>query len=75
MTREYRNSRKPHHPILGGIYENEGGGVFECEMELPGNDAIMRNVKSDWVFVAHGIGMYEDCKIDWDYSTGGHFDK
>lgn len=37
--------------------------------------AILQNVASKWTFKAHGLGMYEDGSVDWDYSTGGHFVK
>ena len=29
--------------------------------------------ESGWTFKAHGLGMYSDGRIDWDYSTGGRF--
>ena len=37
--------------------------------------AIMQNVASKWTFRAHGLGMYEDGSVDWDYSTEGRFVK
>ena len=74
-SREYYDSRKPFHPEHGVVYENEGGGMYECTSWK--NDdtdtALFRNVKSGWHFVAHGIGIYADGKIDWDYSTSGTF--
>ena len=74
MTKAYRDSRKPFAPLFGFTYENQGGGTFECLSHgADENSAIMRNVKSGWTFVAHGIGVYEDAKIDWDYSTGGAY--
>ena len=35
----------------------------------------MKNIKSGWTFMAHGIGIYIDSRIDWDYSTGGRFEE
>ena len=26
-----------------------------------------------WHFRAHGVGIYPDGRIDWDYSTAGQF--
>lgn len=64
-------------PQPGEFYQNHGGGIFECIKILNSkNDgAIMQNFASGWTFMAHGIGVYEDGSIDWDYSTGGHFVK
>ncbi len=76
MTKEYRDSRKPFTPEVGGLYENEGGGIFRCLYvfeQLYKNAATMRNERSGWTFEAHGIGVYKDGRIDWDYSTGGQF--
>lgn len=58
------------------VYENEGGGFYRCLSSDPTVDiAIMQNIKSGWMFVAHGIGIYIDGRIDWDYSTGGRFEE
>lgn len=35
----------------------------------------MVNVLSGWSFLAHGVGIYPDGRIDWDYSTDGRFTK
>lgn len=72
-TKDYYKTRKPFRPEFRVIYENEGGGHFECLSKAPERIAIMRNIKSGWTFTAVGIGIYEDGKIDWDYSTGGTF--
>ena len=39
------------------------------------HNAILRSVFSGWEFLAHGVNMYEDGTIDWDFSTGGYFNK
>ena len=75
MTNEYRDSRRTFQPEVGGLYENEAGGIFRCSSVsrwTPGT-ATMRNERSGWTFEAHGIGVYKDGRIDWDYSTGGYF--
>lgn len=73
MTKEYRESRKPFTPARGTEYVNEGGGTYRCVGSGSSRASTMMNVKSGWMFTAHGIGIYEDGKIDWDYSTGGRF--
>ena len=72
MTKEYIKTRKPFEPEEREEYENEGGGTFRCVRSY-GTDAVMRNTRSGWEFIAHGIGIYEDGRIDWDYSTYGSF--
>ena len=72
MTREYRDSRKAFRPEVGGVYENQGGGIFRC-LKSGRDRSKMQNVRSGWTFQAHGVGVYADGRIDWDYSTGGVF--
>ena len=38
-------------------------------------NAEMRNIQSGWTFTAHGVNIYEDGSIDWDFSTNGRFEK
>lgn len=74
--RAYYKTRKSFTPRAGETYENEAGGTFLCvsgRMGVGPAIATMRNLKSGWQFIAHGVGIYEDGKIDWDYSTGGRF--
>lgn len=74
MTKEYRDSRKTFQPEVGRLYENESGGIFRClRIDAYGQTATMRNERSGWTFEAHGIGIYKDGRIDWDYSTDGYF--
>lgn len=70
--REYYKARRRFQPEIGEIYENEGGGRFEC-IAIGPDTATMRNEDSDWTCVAHGVGIYPDGRIDWDYSTGGYY--
>ncbi len=62
-------------PEQGKRYTNAGGGTFLCLRSEPNGEAVMQNVKSLWTFEAHGCGIYEDGTMDWDYSTGGHFER
>lgn len=67
-------SRKRFVPVTGGYYRNAGGGDYVCLRAVNAEDtAIMQNRASKWTLTAHGIGIYDDGTIDWDYSTGGYF--
>ena len=70
-------NRKPFTPQPGTGYKNQGGGIFDC-IGTPdperGDAVLMRNRASGWTFYAHGIGIYDDDSIDWNYSTDGHFE-
>lgn len=57
----------------GEIYENKGGGRFICLCDANGEITKLCNVASGWTLYAHVITMYDDGKIEWDFSTGGHF--
>lgn len=70
---EPKNTRKAFNPIPRTIYANAGGGTFKCIHNLDDGKAVMQNIRSGWTFTAHGIGIYEDGTIDWDFSTGGVF--
>lgn len=62
----------------GKIYRhrNAASGIFLC-LRTDGTGAVaqLRNLVSGWTFWAHGCGFYQDGSIDWDYSTGGHFQR
>ena len=75
MKKDYYNSRKSFTPEVGGVYENESGGIFRClgAAHWINNAVVMQNVRSGWTFKAHGVGIYKDGRIDWDYSTDGYF--
>ena len=68
-------NRKPFTPQPGASYRNQGGGNFVCIAATEENDVfIMQNQASGWTFNAHGVGIYDDDSIDWNYSTNGHFE-
>lgn len=76
MDREYLRTRRDFAPSKGSTYNNLGGGCYRCVGTggfLGRYDAQMQNTTSGWTFTARGIGIYEDGKIDWDYSTNGYF--
>lgn len=65
--------------VEGRVYQNRGGGKFCCLASWgePGGEskAVVRNVASGWRCLAHNVTMYADGRIEWDYSTGGFFDR
>lgn len=71
------DKRTPFSPEPGKIYElaSPSGGKFYCESRGSLFSAWMVNVLSGWYFLAHGVGIYPDGRIDWDYSTHGRFTK
>ena len=81
MSKEIKTAqyltRTPFSPEPGKIYElaSPSGGRFLCQKLQYGSqfNAWMVNVRSGWSFLAHGVGIYPDGRIDWDYSTGGQF--
>lgn len=76
MTTEKRQNPRRFIPSIDGIYENAGGGTYRCELPLGDScDAWMQDTASGWTLLAHGIVRYENGTIEWDYSTGGHFEK
>lgn len=67
-------------PKYGEIYENHGGGFFRCIDRHPLQysksrewNACFQNIKSGWILMAHDIRQYADGRIDWAYSTNGHW--
>lgn len=76
MSKESK-TRAPFSPEPGKIYElaSPSGGRFYCESRPSCSlfDAWLINVRSGWYFLAHGVGIYPDGRIDWDYSTAGQF--
>ena len=57
----------------GALYDNISGGTFRAYSD--GSTAMLSNISSGWTFVAHEIQLYDNGKIEWAYSTGGHYDK
>lgn len=76
MASVIKMKRTKFTPEIGTEYENISGGTYKCLSSgngLPIGCATMQNTKSRWTFIAHGIGIYDDGTIDWDYSTSGCF--
>lgn len=76
MLKKLIKRRKPFVPTVGNVYRNEGGGTYKCLSVSPElNTARMVNTVTGWTFTAHGLGVYPDNTIDWDWSKNGYFDK
>lgn len=69
----YYRTRKPFAPERGAVYENAGGGRYTCVSGSPYAHAAVMRSAGGWQFLAIGLGVYPDGKIDWDYSIGGCF--
>lgn len=70
------NERKSFIPEVGKVYENAGGGFYECTRSVTAYDPpaiTMKNIRSGWTCDVHGLGIYPDGRIDWDRSSGGRF--
>ena len=48
--------------------------IYKCIKTTGIQTAIMQNKETRWTLEAHGLAYYEDGSIDWDFSTGGHFE-
>lgn len=52
---------------------------IECIQSLPLHDsfspytALVRSTITGWTMIIHGINVYSDGTIDWDFSTDGHW--
>ena len=79
------DERKPFAPVFGEVYVNKNGCTYRCidrvppEMRADPCNALMQSTYvasyGSWTFMAKGVGIYPDGKIDWDYSTGGTWEK
>lgn len=65
-----------HAALLEGeTYENKAGGRYRVLRQINRDSYDMTNTMSGWTLRAHVITMYEDGKIEWDYSTEGRFER
>lgn len=74
-------------PVVGQIYTNRCGSAFRCtrnrfydseetmrrSLALGEHIASMERVTDGWSLDAHGVILYEDGTIEWNYSTNGRF--
>ena len=64
---------KYFRPTVNEIYTNKNGSQYRC-LSADGFDAEMIHTTSKWRFKALGCHMYDDGKIEWNWSIGGYFD-
>lgn len=59
---------------IGRTYTNRNGNEYLCiGHAYNGDGSIMERTKDSWTLTAHGITVYNDGTIEWDYSTGGRW--
>lgn len=56
---------------------HESSAIYECieavDDYYSSHTYRLRHIITGWELVAHGVNMYGDGSIDWDFSTGGFF--
>lgn len=57
---------------VGQTYRNRNGSDYICK-QVGSDGTILERTTDRWTLEAHGINLYEDGTIEWDYSTGGHW--
>lgn len=57
----------------GCTYTNRNGNDYLCKSIPDENSAVMERLTDGWTLTAHGIQMYGNGTIEWDYSTGGRW--
>lgn len=63
--------RRRFTPEIGTIYLNRNGSEYICTAVHETGGAVMERLKDGYSLNAHGLLMYDDGTIEWDYSTGG----
>ena len=72
---------KRFQPVRGCSYNTRNGTEYRCDGVMPSKhinqpawDARFVSVKTGWIFLACGLWLHEDdLTVEWDYSSGGHF--
>lgn len=57
----------------GQVYRNRNGNDYLCLENVEPGVVKLERVSNGWTLLAHGICVYEDGTIEWDWSTGGHW--
>ena len=67
-------------PEIGQIYSLKNGGEYRCiqvsdvdRVEQGECSAVLVRDKDGWTLTAHGLQKNANGKVEWDYSTGGHW--
>lgn len=58
---------------VGQVYRNRNGWDYKCLRNVEPGVVELERVSDGWTLLAHGICMYEDGRIEWDYSAGGRW--
>lgn len=80
MAKERREQirKLPDKPLVGETYPNAGSEYRVRAFCADDDTALVENVASGWVCVAHHPALYEtqgkDVELQWRYSTLGHFE-
>lgn len=65
-------------PQEGVVYENRNGRRYLCVSSPTEKDtdegATMQRVSDGWTLKAHNVYLYPDGTVEWDFSTGGHWE-
>ena len=71
-NRRTNNMENRHYfrPTVNKVYTNKNGSQYRC-LSADGFNAEMMNTESKWRFKALGCQMYDDGKIEWNWSIGG----
>lgn len=69
-------------PEIGRIYTLKDGGEYRClwvshtdRVEQGECSAVMIRDKDGWKLTVHGLQQSDNDRVEWDYSTGGHWAK
>lgn len=67
----------PFTPEPGDLCELPFGGRYVCVRVTDNrqHNAMLKNILSGWTIEAHHIYKREDGRVEWDYSSGGHFEE
>lgn len=65
---------------VGSMYRlhDRGGYILECLKVYPDDyyspySGRVRSILTGWTMDIHGVNVYDDGSIDWDFSTNGIF--
>ncbi len=75
MMSEYTSGMEPvpFRPDPGAVYTLRSGGEYRC-IGFQDGDPVLTNTESFWTMTVHGLKRYPSGLIEWDYSTGGHWE-
>lgn len=75
---KYLDEAKRIIPQEGAVYENRNGWRYLCVASPTEKDtddaATLQRVSDGWTLKAHNVYQYPDGTIEWDFSTGGHWE-